>query len=189
MTAPARRRAGGCAAQIALGARVDLGWERRQDRGDLQRPGNYRIGLHNLVEHAQAEALVGVDQLVAERQHARGVWGELGRDHTDRRLRIGNADLDLGQSVATRAGSHPQIGAQRQHQAARDRVAGDRADRRELELIDPERHLVDAGDHRALLILVVVGYRLQVRAGREEPRTPAQHERARRIARHALDRV
>src|SRR5205807_5090186 len=88
-------------AQLSLGARVHLGWERSQLGRELERARKHAIGLRQLVEDTQAKALIGADQLVAERERARGVRGELSGHDADRRLRVGNADLDLGEAVAT----------------------------------------------------------------------------------------
>ena len=79
-----------------------------------------------------------------------------------------------------------------QHQSAGDRVTGDRADDGERELVDAERHRVDAGDHLALLRRPVGRHRLEVGAGREAPLASGEHERARRLAgdlRDCLDQL
>ena len=115
--------------------------------------------------------------------------GELSGHDADRRLRIGNAHLDLGEAIAAFARRDAHICTQREHQAARDRVTGDRADDRAGEVVYPERHPVDARDHRPLLLRPIARHRLQVGAGREEPRAANEHQRARNLMRQPLDRL
>ena len=66
----------------------------------------------------------------------------------ERVRRIGDADPRLGQAQLALRRSHAVVGAEREHDAAGDRVAVDRSDDRPLESVPRRDHAIDAHDHR-----------------------------------------
>jgi hypothetical protein len=140
---------------------------------------DHGVGRERLVERAQPHALGRVDQPVAEHEHARGCGRQLGAHDPDRSLGVGHAHLDLGEAVLALGRGDAMVAAHGEHEPARDRVPGDRADDRAGQPVDAERHLVDPVDQAALLRWAVVGDRLEVEPGREEAGPAGQHERRR----------
>jgi hypothetical protein len=129
------------------------------------------VAVHDLVDQADLERLVGPDRIAAHDHRERLRHA----DHAGQALRPAragqDAELDLGQAEARGLRAHPIVAGERHLEAAAERGAVDRRHHRLGRALDQVEHLVQARLLRRLAELGDVG------AGNERAPRARNHDR------------